>query len=130
MRNSSLEIFLNTICRWLPGRDGVVQNITLARCCHCLVYRNCKSFSPGPRSNTNLSSAVSDIWQQWCSPIIWRTGRGKVEFWIDIVSYIVSMFGMERWTLERTIFEEGPHILSRRHYIINGHLNKFLNQIL
>ena len=85
MRNSSLEIFLNTICRWLPGRDGVVQNITLARCCHCLVYRNCKSFSPGPRSNTNLSSAVSDIWQQWCSPIIWRTGRGKVEFWSDVI---------------------------------------------
>ena len=129
MRNSSLEIFLNTICRWLPGRDGVVQNITLARCCHCLVYRNCKSFSPGPRSNTNLSSAVSDIWSQWCSPIIWRTGRGKVEFWIDIVSYIVSMFGMERWSVQylkkaHTFYQEDTR------YIIIGHLNKFLNQIL
>ena len=84
----------------------------------------------GPTQTSAL--LVSDIWQQWCSPIIWRTGRGKVEFWSDVMSACLEWsVGAYNIHLKKALNTNAfTYILSRRHYIINGHFNKFLRQIL
>ena len=85
----------------------------------------------GPTQTSAL--LVSDIWSQWCSPIIWRTGRGKVEFWSDVIMSACLEWSVGAYNiyLKKALNTNAfTYILSRRHYIINGHFNKFLCQIL